>query len=361
MIVRLAIPRLAVLRLKRIMAVTLLCVSIALPLSVSSQALDRSLATVRLHTTANVSRNEYRLRLALVEEQSSQKLTRSQQEQLLDAMIDAELILQDAKKLNIRVRDQDIDSSIEQQRAVLSQQTGQPISERQLRDLIEEQTGLDWTAYQQQVRNRLIQEMYVLRVKRELFSSVKEPADAEVKRFYEQNATQFTNPAIVHMEFLLLRIDNVSESEAKARETKARALHRTATASTDAFEGQKRASLDDPTVSATEVILLRENRQQARLYGPAFIREAFDLEEGFAPSVVESKLGYHVIRVLDTRSPKVLLLGDPILPGQSVTVSDQIRNRLLLERQQAVLQQAVQEAVSDLRARAEIKTFLDRL
>ena len=329
---------------------------------VAAQQLDRTLATVRLHNTANISRNEYRRRLSLVEQQTARKLNDAQQKQLLDAMIDAELIMQDAKQLNIRARDQEVDDSIEQQRGLLAQQSGQPVSEQQFRNLIQEQTGIGWEEYRTQVQDRLIQEKYVLRVKRDLFASIKEPTDNEVRTFYEQNATQFTNPAIAHIEFLLLRTDNVSQAESDRLKTRARQLQRAATRSVSAFEEQKSASLNDTDVRATETILLRDNRQQADIYGPAFVRQVFELKDGaFAPAVLESKVGFHVLRVIERRKPKVLLLNDPILPGQSITVKSQIRNRLLLQQQQETLQQAVQETISDLRARAEIKTFLDRI
>ena len=94
---------------------------------------------------------------------------------------------------------------------------------------------------------------------------------------------------------------------------------------------------------------------------PLLRRRLHSQKDQFASSILESNLGYHVVRVIDKRAPKVLLLDDPILPGQSTTVRNQIRNRLLLEKQQETLQQAVQEAVNDLRERAEINTFVERI
>lgn len=349
--------------LAALIVVAFLCSSaLVITPHVVGQTLDVSLATVRLHRTATVSRNDYRSRVRLVEEQTGRTLTDTQRKQLLDAMIDAELMLQDAEELSVRIRDQDIEGSLEQQRTLISQQSGQQVSERQFRELIEGQTGLTWAEYRKQVRERLVQEAYVLRTKRELFAAIKEPSDDEVRSFYEQNATQFTNPAIAHVEFLLLRTDNISESQANERQEKANQLLRTIGKSDAEFESQKQLSLDDPSFSANEALLLRENRQQAEIYGAAFMKKAFQLEGGeIAPTVVESRLGYHIMRVIEKRNPKVLLLADPILPGQQTTVKNQIQNQLLVQRQQAVLQQAVREVIADLRTRADINTFPDRL
>lgn len=348
-------------QLYRSVVIVLVGITIA-PGAITSQALDASLATVRLHKTSTISRNEHRNRVELVEAQTGRSLSDEQKLQLLDAMIDAELMLQDAMNVDIRVREQEIDASLEQQRTLLSRQSGQPISEGQFKELIEQQTGLQWNIYRQQVKERLLQESYVLRAKRELFAAIKEPTDSAVRTFYEQNATQFTNPAIVHVEFLLLRTDNVSQAEASARNARATEILRTIGGSSSEFESQKQGSLDDPSFSANEIILLRENRQQLDIYGAAFMRQVFELEERkIAPTVVESKLGYHIIRVIDKREPKILLLSDPILPGQTVTVQSQIRNQLLVQKQQEVLQKAVREVIADLRNRADIKTFPDRL
>ena len=204
------------------------------------QTLDRSLATVRLHRTGSISRNEYLYRVELLEEQTNRTLTQDQKEQLLDAMINAELLMQDAENINIRVRDDEIATNIEQQQRLLAQQSGQQITERQFRNIIEEQTNISWDEYQEQVKNRLIQEKYVLRVKRELFASLKRTqCEADVESFYDQNATQFTNPSIVHLEFLLVRTDNVSEVDREVRRKKAQDLYLAATKSLSAFEEEK--------------------------------------------------------------------------------------------------------------------------
>jgi len=223
---------------------------------------------VRLHHTANISRNKYLQRVELLEEQTNRALTQSQKEQLLDAMINAELIMQDAENINVRVRDEEVEENIAQQRELLARQSGQSISEQQFRNLIEEQTKIQWEDYKEQVLNRLIQEKYVLRVKRQLFTSIREPTESEIEAFYEQNATQFTNPSIVHLDFLLVSTNNISEEDREARKEKASEVHRLATRSGSAFEEQKSASLDDALVIAGEVILLRDNEQQAETYGP---------------------------------------------------------------------------------------------
>ena len=342
----------------RKIAVAIIILTWCAPSVPSSQELDRTVAIVRLHQTVNISRNELRRRTSLLEEQLDRDLTRSETDQLLDAMVSAELLKQDAEKMSITVSDTDINRSITQQRELLGQQARREISQTEFRRLIEEQTKIAWNDYREQVKNRLIQEKYIFRAKGDLLSSIQEPTAREMENYYDRNATEFTNPAIVQIQFLLVSTQNISDSERRRRRSLAEDLLKDATKSVSAFDRARQDSLDNPNVDATEVLILRDNELQSQAYGSAFINAIFALSNNsFGKDVIESKLGYHIVRVIDKRAPKVLLLDDPVLPGQNITVRDQVRNLLLLEKQQDTIRQAVAESLDELRNQADIQLF----
>ncbi len=323
-----------------------------------AQELDRTVAVIRLHETTNISRSELRRRTSLLEEQVGRPLSESETDQLLEAMVSAELLKMEAEKLSIRVTDSEIDRTISQQRQILAQQNNQPIESDQFRRIIEEQTNIGWDDYREQIKNRLVQEKYIFQTNRELFSAIRPPTSEEIENYYDSNATQFTNPAIVHVQFLLIPTRNVSDSERESRRSEANELLQSSTASLAAFEQARKNSLDQPNITAGEVLLLRGNDTQGELYGNAFVNSLFELEgENFVPRIIESRLGFHVVRVIDRRAPKILDLDDPVLPGQSTTVRDQVSNRLLLEKQQEVLRQAVSDSLEDLRERADVTIY----
>ena len=342
------------LRGRWLLALSVWCLCVPL----GAQVIDSPAAIVRLHETVNISRSELRRVASLLERQQGGPLTETQKQALLDAEIDSELIRQDAAQQNIRVTDSELDSSIERQRQSLYPNT----TEFQFRSALEQQAGITWDAYRAQIRERLIQEKYIVQVKRDAFSAIRPPTQSGIEAFYDENATRFTNPAIVQIEFLLVETRNIAGDEREKRRAKAQSLYTQATVSVSAFEKVTRDALDDPDYSAGQQLILRSNDVQKELLGESFINEIFALESGqFAPRLLESKLGFHVVRAVERRAPKVLKLDDPVLPGQAITVADQISDLLSSQEQQRVFREAVQEITADLRKKADIRTFSDAL
>jgi peptidyl-prolyl cis-trans isomerase SurA len=344
--------------MRRLLAALLLL----MPFWLSAQILNRPVAVVRLTETANLGVRELTEQLGLFESQAGRTLNSEERQLILDAMINDLLLLQAARRAGVRVGQADVQNYINAQRAQFSQAVGQQLNEAQFRAQVEQQTGEAYTQYVENVTDELIKLQFVQQRQASLFQSQSVPNEADIQSFYEENATSFTNPAMVRFEHVYIDLRGLDdEARRRARETLDE-LYRRVRNGVTSFDSLMEESLDDPRFSGDDFgYLLRNDPRGVQLLGRTFIDQVFALDEGDTEGIVESNAGVHIVNVLDKRGPRILGLDDPILPGQSVTVRQQIRNLLAQQQQQAVLQQAVDGVVADLREEAEITIFEENL
>ncbi|TVQ38394.1 MAG: peptidylprolyl isomerase [Spirochaetaceae bacterium] len=324
-----------------------------------AQILDQPVAVVRLTETVNIGQRELRQQARLLEQQIGRELTLDNRRELLEAQIAEVLISQAAKRANIRVSESEINQAITQQR----QSLGQPVTDEQFRRIVEQQMGMNWSEYREQIRERLVQEKYVLEKRRSLLESAETPTDREIRDFYEDNATQFTNPTMVRFKHVFIDTRNLSSQDKAARRRLADELLRSVRNGVSSIDQLIDDSDDDARFSGGDFgYLIRQESPQAQLLGRSFVNQVFELEEGqLARDVLESNVGYHIVQVTHRRSARLLQLDDPVFPGQSTTVRDQIRNHLALSNQQRAFQRAINEVVDELRQEADVTLYEENL
>jgi parvulin-like peptidyl-prolyl isomerase len=323
-----------------------------------SQVLDRPVALVELHETANIGQRQLRQRIEAIEGQFGASLSAEERREVLDLLINEELVNQAAEEANIRVTEAAVDAEVALQRQGL----GVQVTDQQFQLLIEQQTGLSFQAYREEIRQQLIQRTYIQQQEAEMFQNVPQPSDREIRAIYNENATQFTNPAMVRFEHLFVDTRNLERSEiSEARSTLEQMRSRIRGGSVT-FTRLMRESVDDPAYSGVDFgYLLRTDAQTVNRLGEDFVDAVFELEEDEVSGVLESNIALHIVRVTDNRAPRILELDDPLLPGQSTTVRGQIRSYLIQQRQAQVFQEATRMVVEDLRERAEIELFEENL
>lgn len=342
---------------KRLVAVFILMLIGLAP--VAAQVLDQPVAVVRLHSTENVSQRGLREQQRMLEQQLGRELSESDREELLEAQINEILITQAAEEQGVSVSEGELNQAIQRQKASV----GRRISDAEFRRLVEQQMDISWDEYMQQVRDRLIQEKYVMEEQRSLLEGMSEPTEEDIREFYDENATRFTNPAMVRFEHVFVDARDSSDEEKQQKREQAEELYERLQSGEDDFDDLLDASLDDSSFSGGDFgYVMRQSEEDRNLLGQQFIRSVFALEEGeTSDGVLESNVGFHIVRVRNRRSPRVLDLDDPLLPGESRTVRDQIRNYLLSNRQQEGFQQALEEVVADLREEADITIYEENL
>ena len=326
---------------------------------VFAQVLDRPVAIVRLTETVNIGQRELRQQVEMLQEQMGRNLTTGQREEVLEAQIGDVLLNQAAARANIRVSDEEIDQAIAAQR----QSIGQPVSDSQFRQLIQQQTGLEWEEYVEEIRNRLVQEQFILQEARGRFDDgLEEPTAREIRRVYEENAQQFTNPAMARFDHLFFDLRGADADEEQEARRLATSLARRLNRDTVEYQQVLRESLDDARYSGGDFgYIVRGDQQAVNQLGGEFVNEILDMEEGDISGVLESNVGLHIVRVTDRRAPRLLQLGDPLLPGESTTVRDQIRAYILNQQQQQIFQESVQSVLARLQDEAEITRFPENL
>ncbi len=325
---------------------------------VYAQRMDSPAATVRLTETEVVTSRQLQHDIELIEQQAQIELNAAQRREVLDAKINEILIKQAANRANITVSDSDVDAMIQQQRA----QLGQQVTDAQFRQLVEQQTGMSYEYFREQIWGSLLQQQYIAQAKRDLFTNAQPPSDEEIQQVYEENQTKFINPAMVGFSHIFYDTRNVGEDRRQEIRARADARYREIRNGQISFQEAVNNALDDSTVQAGNFGYLHRGDNQARaLLGENFVDAVFALDENEVSRVIESNLGFHIVKISDKRAPRMLELDDPLLPGQTLTVRAQIVQYIMQQRQQQLLEQALTEIISELRAEAEITVFEQNL
>ncbi len=164
-------------------------------------------------------------------------------------------------------------------------------------------------------------------------------SDEDVRKFYDDNKDKFATPAQVRASHILLRFPpDASDADKAALREKAAALQKRAAAGED-FAALAKENSEDPGSAANGGDLGFFTRE--RMVKP-FADAAFALDVGQVSDVVETRFGYHVIKVTDRKEASERSFDE---------VKDQIAEYLKAQG----LDQAVQAKVKELREGAKIE------
>ncbi len=342
--------------LRRVVSVATMM--IVLQLSVFGQVLDRPVAVVRLHQTVNIGQRQLRQDVELIERQAGRSLSQSERQELLEERINGELLSQAAARANIQVAQEEIQQAIAAQRQAL----GQPVTDSQFRQLVENQMGLTWDAFLEEIRDRLVQEKFVLERSQSRFSEIPQPTAEEIRFVYETNAQEFFNPLMVRFDHLFFDTRNKNDGEIRALREKATNMARRLSRGTVQYDALMRESLDDVSYSGGDFgYLINGDQQTLQRLGRGFVEKAFRLDEGAVSGVIESNVGLHILRITNRRPPRLPGLNDPVMPGEGTTVRQQVEAFLVNQKQQQIFEETVASVVQELRREADITRYPERL
>jgi parvulin-like peptidyl-prolyl isomerase len=274
-------------------------------------------------------------------------LSAGDKRQVLDMMINERLALQAAARDGIAVTENQLNQQVQQLRSQLAQQVGRQITDGEFAEAVKTETGLELTAFREQLRKQMVTQQYLMSKKQALINSIKTPTSAEISSIYNLNKTQFVRPETVR--FSMIQVPYGSDRTA-SRGIAERLASEIGSNPSRFDEAVQKSQSPNAGYQAGDAGYLPRNSQAQQLVGADFIATAFSLKQGEVSKLIEGNGGYQIIKVTETYEMKTLELDDIAQLGSSITVRQYIGNTLLQEAQQRVLAQASNELVAELRA-----------
>jgi len=167
------------------------------------------------------------------------------------------------------------------------------------------------------------------------------PADADVKKYYDDHPTASQQPEQVHVRhILLLTIDPATQSplsddQAKAKRKQIDDILKRARTGEDFAALAKQYSEDTQTkVNGGELPpFARSKDDPSHAMVAEFEAAAFSMTNNQISDVVITRYGYHIIQLLDKTPARKLALTDHLPPGDT-TLADEIKNFLTAQKLQ---------------------------
>ncbi len=324
-------------------------------------AIDRPVAIVKLTKMDVISEKKLNYNISLYEQQTGRALTKPEKEQVLETLINQMLVFQAAERDNVTVSDEQVLAVGMQQ---LMQQIGQKITEAQYKQIIKDQTGMDYDVYKEEIRKQLILEKYVTEMKKDFILRTSTPGSDEIQLFYNQNEEKFLNPEMVKLSHIFFSTKGITAEQKAEKKALADQVMKQFNSGSSSFEDLVRANTEDKNSIVRDGDLgsyLDRSEQNISLFGDNFINTIFSMAVDTDVRMIESNQGYHIVKVTAHREKTFLELDDPISPVQTQTVREYIKNLLGSRKQQEAFQIAAKNVVEELIEDAEIQRFPENI
>jgi peptidyl-prolyl cis-trans isomerase C len=251
--------------------------------------------------------------------------------QILEQMITTELLLQESQKVKMKDLDTQIDEKIKELKSGFPEE------------------GEFETALSQQgmsvadLRAKLSDSVRINHLMETKVPSGPGVSDEEIKAFYKANEEKFVEPEMVKASHILVRVDPGADTATReAARKKSEALLKRLRGGED-FSEVAKANSDDPSVSENGGSLGFFARQQMV---PQFSDAAFALKPGELSDVVESPVGFHIIRAEEKKPEK----------RQSY---EEIKERIAQYLQATASQGKMAEYIQSLRESSNVQVLVD--
>jgi len=330
-----------------------------------ADVIDKPVATVKLTRVEAITAKQFRQKVEMLEARTRATLSLEDRKQLLDLLIGEILIKQAAAQENITVTQAELNARMEQAKKSggLQLNLNRDLTDAEFKSLLQ-QSGVSWEEYSDQLQKALLQQKYVMQKKRAVLEAVGQPSEAEILDFYETNKQAFVAPDMVRFKHIFIDTRNLADKQEKDK-----ALQRAEEISRELKNG---AAFDELVVKYSDDkasrykggdfgYLRRDDQARRQLLGKDFFEAPFKMKVNESSGVLQSSIGYHVIRITEKIPFRLLGLDDPVPPQNASTVRQEISVQLTLKKQADVYQQILQDLLAELKKKAEIKKFEDNL
>ena len=314
-------------------------------------------ATVNLIRSEPITVKQFRTEVEKMEKAVGQTLNSSQRREVLDAMINERLVLQAAERDKITVTNNEINKQVDELKTQMVELLGRPPTDAEFATAVRNQTGLDMSAFREQLKRGLILQKYIMTKKQSDFDKITPPTSREIADMYNLTKAQFVRPDTVRFSMIQVPYGNDNASKTKAK-TLIDRLAREIGSNPEKFdEVVLKGQAPNSEYMAGDGSYLPRNMEAAQIVGQDFINVAFGLKQGEVSKVIEGRPGYQIIKITETYAQKNLELDDIFQPGSRVTVRQYIGNILAQEKQGEAVNKATEEIFSELRSGRTFQVF----
>lgn len=314
--------------------------------------------------TVNLIRNR-----AITNEEVDQRLAEYQaaganidRTQALNVMINDEVFLQGAERDGIEITDQMLDQVMAQQRASIEAQVGQSLTDEQYNSIVESQTGMTYDEYRENAREQLLVNQYLSQVKGdEMQTAIADIqiSDNAIDTFYRRNRQSFYSPENVRLAHIFIpKVEDEAENSANAA-LLVDVAEQIKTGQITFEQAVQDYSQDEDSKSIGGDIgwLTMDNATARAGLGDSFVDTVVMMRAGEVSGMIESNLGYHIVKVSVHNDGKILNLDDRINPEETMTLREYIRQLLTQQEANLIMNNALNDMINELRNEARIRIY----
>ncbi len=328
------------------------------------EVIDQPVARVKLTKTDIIYQAKFMKFVEKYEKQLNKKITLEEKKQVLEKLIEEKLLVQAAQQNKTNVSQGEIDEKIKQFKQLIDYQAGKTLSEDEFRKYVTQQSEITWDEFLETIKNSILQQNYVMEKKGDdIKKNAKPPTEDEIESFYKDNQKSFIAPEMLKFKQIVIL------TKGKDEDTKKKSLERIKEIFKDLQKGGSFDSYNEVYVKGITQQMgalyietwQRDDETRKTAYGANFFNTIFKMNEGAVSDIIESNVGYHIVQVIKKYPFAVLGLEDKIPPQYTQTVREKIKEGLIQKKEYDGLQAAYTEVVADLKKKAEIKIFDDKL
>jgi len=343
----------------------------SMPIDIKSVAVVRGKQTTEQITVKQFK--DYVSWLTMAKAMSTQdtnaKLTAEERRQALEELGNQFLACQAAAQEKINVSEKDITQYYDQSIANFSQSLGMVLgrapTDAEIDTELRERTGMNRASFRELMKRTLLTENYLKVKKQSLFTSIKNPTDAEILKIYNEVKSRsifesgFSRPDTARVRMLMVPFRNAGEKP-KAQST-ANNLFKTINGDTSKFDEAVRdfRKPNSGYVSGDGFVYKDDRIRQAM--GADFVNTIFNLKQGEVSKLLEGKDGYYIVKIIESYRAQVLTLDDVynLEDPRAPTVRQAIVAAETQRRFMEALQQATEELVVELRKSGSVQIMDD--
>lgn len=288
--------------------------------------------------------------------------TIDEKKEILDALIDEKLIVQQAQKEGLNLTDAQVNQYF---LANLQQQVGRQATEQEISNIIKETTGMtleeyiknvtgyNLPSYKQYLKSQLIAQQYMQSKFAGQMGNVA-PTKEEIDKFYDANKTSFVQSDMLKLFLVIVpkklpAADKKSLEDNPAAKKDATEMYNAYKAKTKTAESIKASKDNGVSFQAGELLVAKDPRHAQQLGVPYDkLLELFTKNTGYVSELQETAENFQFHIILKKYDAKMLKINDAVQPDSNVTVYEYIKQNLGAQKQQQYLMEQIQKLADSL-------------